>query len=75
MVWRISKLLGLIADITTTNRVAGGCCQPQAPSEPYVTISRHTAQAFVKACPCGAARLFRTTQTITPDKRVDHRSC
>jgi len=38
------------------HRVAGGCCQPQAPSEPCVTVSRHTAQASSKASPCGAAR-------------------
>lgn len=30
------------------DRVAGGCRQPRTPSEPYVTVSRHTAQAFIK---------------------------
>jgi len=34
--------------------------------KPNVTISRHTAQAFVKASPYGAARLFCITQTIPP---------
>jgi hypothetical protein len=47
-----------IMDKTGSDRVAGGCFQPRAPSEPYVTVSRHTAQAFIKACLCGAARLF-----------------
>ena len=27
------------------DRVEPGCCQPSPPSEPYVTVSRHTAQA------------------------------
>jgi len=47
--------------VLSLDRVAGGCCQPQAPSEPYVTVSRHTAQAFIKARLCGATRLFSLT--------------
>jgi hypothetical protein len=31
------------------DRIARGCCQPQASSEPCVTVSRHTAQASIKA--------------------------
>jgi len=43
-------------DKAEEDRVAGGCCQPRAPSEPCVTVSRHTAQAFQKASPCEATR-------------------
>jgi len=30
------------------HRVAGGCCQPQAPSELSVIVSHHSAQALQK---------------------------
>ena len=38
------------------HRVARGCYQPPAPSEPCVRRSPHTAQASEKASSCGATR-------------------
>ena len=35
------------------HRVAGDCCQPQAPLEPCVRLSPHTARASRKAIPVG----------------------
>jgi len=39
-----------------SHRVAGGCHQPQAPSEPRLKVSLHAAQASHKASPCWATR-------------------
>src|SRR5208283_1380968 len=35
------------------HRVAGGCRQPQAPLEPCMRLSPHTARASLKAAPVG----------------------
>jgi hypothetical protein len=40
-------------DTHTSYRVAGGCCQPQAPLEPCMRLSPHTARASLKATPVG----------------------
>jgi len=39
----------LLLSLLQIGRVAGGCCQPQAPSERCVRVSPHTAQASEKA--------------------------
>src|SRR5271157_1340254 len=49
--------------LTPTGRVAGRYCYLPAPSEPYLRLSPHTAQAFTKA-PCGARPLLSTAFTI-----------
>ena len=47
-------------------RVAGGCCQPQAPSEPCVRVSPHTAQASVKASPVEIPAHYECTSCYLP---------
>ena len=44
------------------DRVAGGSYLPQAPSEPYVTVSRHTAQAFLKLSLAGPPGCFSNNE-------------
>ena len=39
--------------VNVPDRVGQGPHGPIPPSEPYVTVSRHTAQAFTKADPVG----------------------
>jgi hypothetical protein len=49
------------------SRVAGGCCQPQAPSEPCMRVSPHTAQASEKVSLVGIPASLKTRFTLPPD--------
>jgi hypothetical protein len=57
------------------DRIAGGCCQPQASSEPCVTVSRHTAQASRKANSGGAARHVSDLGTRLCDTHMQSSPC
>ena len=46
-----------------TGRVRGHAYQCSLPSEPYVRLATHTAQAFAKA-PCGTRRLLNRISMI-----------
>ncbi len=48
--------------IVKWDRVAGGSYLPQAPSEPYVTVSRHTAQAFLRLSLAGPPGCFSNNE-------------
>src|SRR5271157_4875426 len=51
-----------------TGRVAGRYCYLPAPSEPYLRLAPHTAQAFTNA-PCGTRPLLSTAFTIRASSR------
>jgi hypothetical protein len=50
------------------HRVGQGACAPLPPSEPYVIVSHHTAQAFQRQPLLGrpAVHLLRSHGTISP---------
>ncbi len=50
-------------------RVAGGCCQPQAPEEPCVRVSPHTAQASEKVSLVGIPANPKVYFTLLPDRQ------
>ena len=49
------------------SRVAGGCCQPQAPEEPCMRVSPHTARASEKSPLWGFPQALKGLLHVTMD--------